>query len=136
MFTLLGFKLVIPAGFEFLSNVWVAVVLNAIAWLATALILNLIVLRFIRYLTRQLPGELEDIVFAILRGPLVLLLVLYGIVQTLNLVNLSEVARHYQNLIVITIVVITITHILGTGDQRHPGLLREQVGIKNRKQTG
>ena len=66
MFTLLGFKLVIPAGFEFLSYTWVVVVLNAIAWLATALIVNLVVLRFIRYVTRQLPGELEDIVFAIL----------------------------------------------------------------------
>ena len=113
MFTLLGFKLVIPAGFEFLSYTWVVVVLNAIAWLATALVVNLVVLRFIRYVTRQLPGELEDIVFAILRGPLVLLLILFGIVQTLNLVNLPEVVRHYQNLLTITIVVITITHILG-----------------------
>jgi MscS family membrane protein len=113
MFTLLGFKLIIPSGFEFLSNTWVVVVLNAFAWLATALVMNLVVLRFIRFVTRQLPGELEDIVFAILRGPLVLLLVLYGIVQTLNLISLSEMVRHYQNLIVITILVITITHILG-----------------------
>ena len=113
MFTLLGFKLIIPAGFEFLSYLWVVVTLNAIAWLVTALILNFTVLRFIRYITRQLPGELEDIVFAILRGPLVLLLVLYGIVQTLNLVNLATVVRHYQHLLTITIVVITITHILG-----------------------
>jgi MscS family membrane protein len=113
MFTLLGFKLVIPVGFEFLSYTWVVVILNAITWLATALVVNLIVLRFIRYVTRQLPGELEDIVFAILRGPLVLLLVLFGIVKTMDLINLSETTRHYQNLLTITIVVITITHILG-----------------------
>jgi len=113
MITVLGFKLLLPAGFEFLSNTWVVVLINALAWLALALILNFIVLRFIRFLTRQFTGELEDIVFAILRGPLVLLIILYGIVQTMSLVNLPETTRHYQNLMTITIVVITITHILG-----------------------
>ena len=70
MFTLLYFQISIPAGFEFLNYTWVIFTLNVFAWIFIAILVNFVFLRTIRKLTRQLPGELEDIVFAILKGPL------------------------------------------------------------------
>ena len=113
MATLLGFNFAVPEGFEFLTITWVSIILNAIAWILFAILVNLILLRVIRFITRQLPGDLEDIVFGILRGPLILLILLYGCVQTLNLLSLTAPVRHYVQLVTITIVVLTITHILG-----------------------
>ncbi len=113
MVTILGFEINLPAGLEFFSILWVNVIVNIAAWLAVTFIINFILLRIIRFITRQLPGDLEDIVFAILRGPLILLILLYGSVQTLFLVNLTQSAKHYVNLVIITIVVHIITHILG-----------------------
>ena len=113
MVTILGFEINLPAGLEFFSILWVNMIVNIIAWTAATIIINFILLRIIRFITRQLPGDLEDIVFAILRGPLILLILLYGGVQTLFLVNLTPAAKHYVNLVTITIVVIIITHILG-----------------------
>lgn len=113
MFTLLGFDLVLPDGFEFLSVLWVNVLINAVAWVLLSIFINLVILRLIRYITRQLPGDLEDIVFGILRGPLIILILLYGSVQTLGLLNLSGTANHYIQLVTISLVVLIITHILG-----------------------
>ncbi len=113
MFTLLNFQIPIPAGFEFLNYAWIIITLNIFAWILVALLVNFVFLRIIRRITRQLPGELEDIVFAILKGPLVILIILLGAVQTIKLIGLTPAAQRIVNLLTITLVVLLITHILG-----------------------
>lgn len=113
MINLLGFQIPVPPELNFLTYPGVQFALNAIVWVLIAVVVNFILLRLLRYITRQLPGDLEDIIFAILRGPLVLLIVVYGAVNSLELLPLTTVAMGLIRLITYTIVVLTVTHILG-----------------------
>jgi MscS family membrane protein len=113
MLSLLGFQIPLPSELIFLSNPAIEVVINALAWVLIALVVNFVVLRVLRFATRQLPGDLEDIVLAILSRPLILLIIVYGAVSSLDLLPLSQPVRDFIRLVTYTIVVLTVTHILG-----------------------
>lgn len=113
MFHILWFQIPLPDGFLFLNAPIIQFVANIAAWILIALVVNFILLRVIRFITRQLPGDLEDIVFGILRGPLILLLLVLGTVRSLELLPLTEAASKFINLVAYTIVTIVVTHILG-----------------------
>ena len=49
--------------------------------LLVAVALNFILRRVLGFITRQLPGEVEDILLAIVRGPLVILVLVYGLAR-------------------------------------------------------
>ncbi len=113
MFQLLWFQIPLPDGLQFLETPVVQFLANIAAWILIALLVNFILLRVIRFITRQLPGDLEDIVFGILRGPLIVLLLVLGAVRSLELLPLTESAQKFIQLVAYTIVTIVVTHILG-----------------------
>jgi len=113
MFHILWFQIPIPPELSFLTIPLVQFLVNLAVWILIALAVNFILMRVIRFITRQLPGDLEDIVFAILKGPLILLILLLGTVRSLELLPLTESAHKIILMITYTIVTIVITHILG-----------------------
>jgi MscS family membrane protein len=113
MLSLLGFSIPLPPEVAFLSYPVAQFILNALAWVLIALMVNFILMRLLRFVTRQLPGDLEDIILAILRGPVVLLILIYGAVNSLNLLSLLPVVQDGIRLVSNTLVVLIATHITG-----------------------
>jgi MscS family membrane protein len=113
MLSLLGFLIPIPPELGFLHYPAVQFGLNAATWLLIALVVNFVILRALRFITRQMPGDLEDILLAIVRGPLVLLIVIFGTVNSLELLPLSAALQQAIRQVTYSIVVITVAGILG-----------------------
>lgn len=113
MFQLLWFDIPLPDTLAFLINPLAEFTVNLAAWIIIAVAVNLILMRFVRFITRLLPGDLEDIVFGILRGPIILLILLLGLVRSLAFLPLTADADRIIKLITYTLVTLVVTHILG-----------------------
>ena len=113
MFNLLGYTIVLPSGLEFLGDPIWAFVINLVLWILIALLVKFVILRLLKFITVQLPGDLEDIVLAILSRPILILVGLYGLNFCLHLLPLLPVAYDLIEVITNTIVVVVVAHILG-----------------------
>ncbi len=113
MLNILGFVIPLPPGFEFLALPGVAFVLNMIAWIVIALLINFIIMRGLKFVVRKLPGDLEDIILGILRRPTLILFGLYGVDFSLRQLPLLPIVLHWMQTISYTVVVLIITQILG-----------------------
>jgi len=113
MFQLLWFQIHLPESLEFLLNPISEFAVNLAAWILIAIFVNFILMRIIRFITRHLPGDLEDIVFGILRGPIILLILLLGLVRSLAFLPLTEVADNFITRVTYSLVTLVVAHILG-----------------------
>ncbi len=113
MLTIFGFEIPLPEPLAFLATPLGFLIVNLAAWILTAILVNLVLLRLLKFVTRQLEGDLEDIVLAILRGPLIILILLYGILSTLRSLDLPPEGMFLIERVGITILVLVVTHILG-----------------------
>ena len=113
MFTLLGFEINLPEFLLFLKEPVLSFAANLAAWILVALLVNLVVMRFLLFVTRQLPGDLEDIILGILRRPVFLLILLYGINKSLQLLPLVDEATKWIERISLTLLVIILAHVIG-----------------------
>ena len=123
MFNLLGFSINLPPNFEFLIVPWVTALANAVAWVVIALFINFILVRIIRPIIRRLPGDLEDIIFAILRIPILILILVFGLSKSLTYLPLTPAFITSMQLVTTTIFVHCDNPHLRSGHQRHPGAL-------------
>ena len=113
MLNILWFTIALPSGLEFLAEPFPAFLINLAVWILIAIFINFIVLRLLKFLTRQLPGDLEDIILGILSRPVLILIGLYGIVTSLHHLSLLPAAWKWIDILSSTIMVLVITHILG-----------------------
>ena len=58
MFQLLWFQIQLPEALAFLLNPISEFIINLAAWILIAILVNFILMRIIRFITRQLPGDL------------------------------------------------------------------------------
>ncbi len=113
MIKILGFLIAVPPQLEYLKNYWVVFGLNVLAWLAIVVILNFVVMRIFKRITRNLAGDIEDILLGILRRPIILLVLLYGLYSSLLLLPLTGKSISVIEKIAFTILVVVITHVCG-----------------------
>jgi MscS family membrane protein len=113
MFTLLGFEITLPEFLIFLQEPVLSFIVNLAAWILVALLINLVVMRFLLFVTRQLPGDLEDIILGILRRPVFLLILLYGVNKSLQLLPLVDEAYFWIERVSLTLLVIILAHVIG-----------------------
>ncbi len=113
MISLLGFEITLPAFLIFLQEPVLSFVVNLAAWILLALLVNLVIMRFLLFVTRQLPGDLEDIILGILRRPVFLLILLYGVNKSLQLLPLMDDATFWIRRISLTLLVIILAHVTG-----------------------
>jgi small-conductance mechanosensitive channel len=113
MFTFLGFEITLPEFLIFLQEPLVSFAVNLAAWILVALLVNLVVMRFLLFITRQLPGDLEDIILGILRRPVFLLILLYGVNKSLQLLPLVDDATFWIRRVSLTLLVIVLAHVIG-----------------------
>lgn len=113
MLVLLGFTIPLPPALSFLAGKPATFLLNLAAWFLIALLVNFVLLRLLKRLTRRIPGELEDILLGIVSTPLVLVVLLLGIRTSLHILDLSAVVLKWERVVFLTILVLLLTHVLG-----------------------
>ena len=113
MFTLLGIEITLPEFLNFLQEPVVTFAVNLVTWILLALVINLVVMRFLLFITRQMPGDLEDIILGILRRPVFLLILLYGVNKSLQLLPLVDEATFWIGRISLTLLVLILAHVIG-----------------------
>ena len=113
MLNILGYLIQLPPQYAFLLEPWVVFTINMAAWILIVLFLNLILIRALRFLARRFPGDLEDIVLAIIHRPIMVLIGLYGLTFSLRLLPLPQIVLHWLEIISYSVVVILIAQITG-----------------------
>jgi MscS family membrane protein len=113
LLNLLGYTIALPSGLEFLSDPIWAFGINLATWILIALLIKFVLLRVLMFITRHLPGDLEDIVLGILSRPILILIGLYGVNASLHLLPLLPAALDWIEIITNTVVVILVANILG-----------------------
>ena len=110
MVSLFGFKLYLVPEWGVFDNVYISFVLTLAAWIALAL--YFIATYPLRWMLRRLPGEIADIVLEIIRKPIILLVLAFGILSSLELLPLTAEAIDLLERVFKTIVVVLIVHIV------------------------
>jgi MscS family membrane protein len=113
MLNILGLQISLPAELAFLKGAFPAFLINMAAWLVIAWITNFVILRLLKLITRQIPGDLEDIILAILNRPILILIGLYGVNYSLQQLPLLPVANKWINVVSLSIMVLVFAHISG-----------------------
>lgn len=88
MLELFGFTIVLPPSLLFLDSPLGEFAATALAWIIIAVIAYVLLTYVLRWLTHQLPGEVDDIVLGIVRRPLLILLIAFGIINSLRVLDL------------------------------------------------
>jgi MscS family membrane protein len=74
----------LPPGLQFLAAPWASALATLLFWLLVAFVLQFIVLRLIKAIARRTDSEIEDVIIDVSRRPIVLLVVLLGLLSTVD----------------------------------------------------
>lgn len=94
MITVFGWQIRLPDALQFLGNVFGSFLATLIAWLLIALVAYLVFTYALRRLVRWFPGEVDDIILGIVRKPLFFLIVIFGALNSLEILQLSVSITH------------------------------------------
>lgn len=111
MVSLFGFKFQLIPEWGVFDNVYISFILTLAAWLVIALVLYIISTYPLRWMLRRLPGEIADIVLEIIRKPIILLVLAFGILNSLELLPLAAEALDLFERVFRTFVVVLGVHI-------------------------
>lgn len=88
MLDLFGFSLPLPPELQFLASPLGEFFANVFAWIVIAAAAYILLTYVLRWVTHQLPGEVDDIILGIVRRPLLILLIAFGIINPLRVLQL------------------------------------------------
>lgn len=101
MITVIGYSIQLPPELQFLANIWGSFLATVIAWALIALVVYVLFTYGLRFLTRKTETEIDDIVIAILEKPLIILIVVFGTLNSLEVLELSKdtvaIIEHISN---------------------------------------
>ncbi len=111
MLHVLWFTIPLPPELEFLGAPIYSFLATALAWVLIAILVNLIFTRLLRLVMRNAPGEIEDIVLGILRKPILILIIAYGTVQSLQFLDLPEALLVFITRLANTVIVLVLVYL-------------------------
>jgi len=112
MAALFGFQIRLPPALQFLGNAYGSFLVTILAWGIMAA-LTWVVLRYLLHgLVVRLPGEIADVVFELLRKPLLFLIVAYGIVNSLRILPLSDEVAEWLTRVFDTVLIAAVVYFL------------------------
>ena len=85
MLTLLGNEIPIPSWLAGVNPVLLSFIANTLGWLGVGLVLYLLLTYVFRWITRRIPGDADDVILGVVRKPAVVIAVLLGIVNDLEI---------------------------------------------------
>lgn len=83
-------QLPLPPELQFLANPWGSALATLIFWLLVAFVLQFLVLRLFKALARRTDSEIEDVIIDVSRRPIVLLVVILGLVSSLDSLRVAD----------------------------------------------
>lgn len=113
MLTLLGFELELPAQLGFLAQPGFTFAINLGAWLALAVFIYWVIIPIVKRFTRYMPGEVEDIIVAIIRRPVALLTFVVGARVSIGYLVLEESAQKFLIRLTMTLIILLVGHMTG-----------------------
>ena len=90
MITLFGYPISLPPPLDQIDPVVATFILTGLAWIGICILAYLVLTYVLRAIARRLPGEVEDSLLAILRKPIMILIIAYGVVNTLETLPLQS----------------------------------------------
>ncbi len=111
MINILWFSLPLPPELAFLGEPIFSFLATALAWVLIAILVNLIFTRLLRLVMRNAPGEIEDIVLGILRKPVLILIIAYGTVQSLQFLTMPEPLLEFITRLANTVIVLVLVYL-------------------------
>lgn len=112
MITVFGYQIQLPPELQFLGNIYGSFLATVVAWIAIAIVAYFVFSYVLRWLTHRLPGEIDDIILAIVRKPLLVLIIIFGSVNSLEVLQLPEILVTWLERIFNTILVIVVAYLL------------------------
>jgi MscS family membrane protein len=108
---ILWFSIPLPPDLAFLGEPIFSFLATALAWVMIAILVNLIFTRLLRLVMRNAPGEIEDIVLGILRKPVLILIIAYGTVQSLQFLELPDALLEFITRLANTVIVLVLVYL-------------------------
>lgn len=102
MIDLFGFSIPLPPALQFLDNPVGEFFITALAWVGIAVVAYIFLTYILRWVTHQLPGEVDDIILGIVRRPLLMLLIAFGIINSLRVLQLPAPFTEWVERILLT----------------------------------
>lgn len=112
MIEVMGYPVVLPETWAGIGGQFGSFVATLAAWVAAAALAYVVLTYLLRWLTRKLPGEIEDIVLDIARRPLILLIVTYGAVDSLRLLAVPAALSWWLDRVLSTTLALTVAYLL------------------------
>ncbi len=88
MFDFFGFSIPLPPDWQFLDNPLGEFLFTALIWILIACIAYVLLTYILKWAVHRMPGEVDDIVLGIVRRPLLILLIAFGITNSLRALQL------------------------------------------------
>ena len=85
---------------------------TALAWIGICLLAYLVLTYVLKAIARRLPGEIEDSLLAILRKPIIILIVAYGVVDTLGTLSLQPGLMAFLEKLLQTTFILVVLYLL------------------------
>ena len=112
MVSVFGFNFYLPPALRFLAPNFVSFVLTLLVWVVVALLIYLTLTYILRAFTRQLPGDVEDILLGIFRRPLIILILAYGVLNSMEILPMPKTAIDFVRKVFITVLIFVVLNLV------------------------
>jgi MscS family membrane protein len=112
MIYLFGYQIPIPAYLDRLQPDFATFLITALAWLVICLLSYLVLTYVLKAIARRLPGDVEDVLLGIMRKPLIILIVAYGLVNTLQTLPLQPSLAVFLEKFLRSILILVILYMI------------------------
>jgi small-conductance mechanosensitive channel len=112
MITILGYSVQLPASLQFLGGVATSFVVTMAAWVVIALIVYFLFNNILRWFARRMSTDVVDIVLEIVRRPLIILTISFGLESSLRLLPLPQATLDLVDRLFSTVLVSAIVYLL------------------------
>jgi small-conductance mechanosensitive channel len=110
--TLFGYPINLPPPFDRLDPTIATLILTALAWVGICILAYILLTYVLHAIARRLPGEVEDSLLAIVRKPIMILIIAYGTVNTLSTLPLQPGFLAFLDKLLRTILILVVLYLL------------------------
>ena len=107
-----GYTIYLPQPFDRLDPDLAAFLLTALAWVVICLLAYLLFTYLLKAIARRLPGDLEDTLLGILRRPFIILIVAFGLVNSLERLPLQPGVVGILEKLLRTVFILVVLYLL------------------------
>jgi small-conductance mechanosensitive channel len=111
MATLFGYPIYLPPPLDTLDSTFTTFLVTALAWIGICFLAYLVLTYALKAITRRMAGEIEDILLGILRKPIIILIMSFGVVNTLETLPLHPSFMAFLEKLYRTILILVVLYL-------------------------